>query len=393
MSEDITISLPIYIKLGKSKKTTFSLNLNMYRNAHFHTLNQAKVRFQEIVTEKIDFLPSIKKVELTYSLFAGSKRAIDIANVCCIVDKFFCDTLVNCGKLIDDNMDVISNVIYKWGKVDSKNPRVEVTLSNIQTDVPKEEPMKILLTQDEIGELIGESINRHVTFHYNQEIYVALKVNDGSLTAEVTIVKGSDNRDEPNTEDSQDFEIRETADNSGETKRRRGRPPGSKNKSQAPYGREPEGGIKIKELINSPIDSANGHEPDPRHDIEEDRFDPIEIDEDEDEEEGVEIIGAVTEEVTQQVIQQAQPTSQPAPVQAAEPVRTTSLFNLPSPAQMTETIVKEAIQETAKIFPSVGTSAPTPTQEAPPVPPLAGAPATKSLFANLVKPVNSAPTE
>jgi hypothetical protein len=391
LSDSYVIDLPIYIKLGKSKKTTFSLNLNMYRNAHFHTLNQAKVRFEEIVAERICKLPLIKKVELTYSLFAGSKRAIDIANVCCIVDKFFCDTLVNCGKLIDDNMDVISNVIYKWGEVDSKNPRVEVTLSNIQTDVPKEEPMKILLTQDEIGELIGESINRHVTFHFDQEIYVALKVNDGSLTAEVTIVKGSNNRDEPNAEDPQDFEIRETADNSGETKRRRGRPPGSKNKSQAPYGREPDGGIKVREKVNSSTDATETME----HELQEDRFEPIDIEgdvDDEDEEEDIEVV-EVVEVIAQVAEQQAQVASQ-------EPVKTTSLFNLPTPAQMTETIVQEAIKEVAaaphvtpgpsRIFPDIGTSAPTPTQEAPPV---AGAPATKSLFANLVKPVNSAASE
>jgi hypothetical protein len=194
---DIMISLPIYIRVGKKVSDRFSLNLNTYRNAHFHRLSDAKTRFEEIVGRRISHLPVIAKAELTFSLFFGSKRHIDISNICCIVDKFFCDTLVNQGKLIDDNMEVISRVTYQWGSVDKGNPRIEVTLSNIQT-VEDMKPMQILLTQQEIEEAIREIVLQQITIREDQGIAINFQqLKDSGLAAVVTIQKvGDDNNRE-----------------------------------------------------------------------------------------------------------------------------------------------------------------------------------------------------
>ena len=194
---DIVIDLPIYIRLGKSQDR-FSLNLNIYRNAHFHTLSTAKSVFENIVMQRISHLPVMTRVDLTYRLFFGSKRAIDVANICCIVDKFFCDTLVNQKKLIDDNMDNISAITYRWGGVDKYNPRVEVTLGNIQTlQTTKDNTMRIMLTQVEIEDAIKDVVLQQITLREDQDITIAFEgVKDGEFSVHVTILKQEGKQEE-----------------------------------------------------------------------------------------------------------------------------------------------------------------------------------------------------
>jgi hypothetical protein len=181
---DVTISLPIYVRLGKKLSSRFSLNLNVYRNAHFHELSNAKLKFEHMVWNSIANLPQIAKADLTYRLFFGSHRAIDISNICCIVDKFFCDTLVNQKKLINDNMDCISNINYQWGGVDTRNPRVEVTLSNIQTTEDLA-PMQITFTSQELEEMIREAVLQQITLKEDQGISIKFQ-QDGAI---ITIQK------------------------------------------------------------------------------------------------------------------------------------------------------------------------------------------------------------
>lgn len=78
--------------------------------------------------EQIEQLPVFNKVSITYTIFFGSLRKTDISNVCCVIDKYFCDALVELGKLPDDNYIYIKEVIYRYGGVDKDNPRVEITL-------------------------------------------------------------------------------------------------------------------------------------------------------------------------------------------------------------------------------------------------------------------------
>ena len=186
---DITISLPIYIRVGKGANGRFSLNLNTYRNAHFHKLNQAKILFEKIVAGRVKHLPVMIKTDLTYSLFFGSKRAIDISNICCIVDKFFCDTLINQKKLIDDNMNSISEVAYRWGGVDRHDPRIEVILSNIQP-VEEENTMQIILTQQEIEDLVRDAVLQQITIREDQGISITFQgIVESRFVASVTIHK------------------------------------------------------------------------------------------------------------------------------------------------------------------------------------------------------------
>jgi len=118
------IKLPLFVPINKSGKKYY-LNLNKYRNTHYQTLNKAKVVFKEIVQNDINKLPSLDVIEINYLLFTGTKRLCDISNICSIVDKFFSDALVECGKLEDDNYLFLPKVSFEFGSIDKDDPRVE----------------------------------------------------------------------------------------------------------------------------------------------------------------------------------------------------------------------------------------------------------------------------
>lgn len=125
-----TISLPLRVPI--SKKSDFILNLNDYRNAHFLVLNKAKVTFGERVRPLLKDLPAMDQCSLEYTLYPATRRKCDVSNICSIVDKFFSDTLVDAGKLIDDNYEVVLGVQYLFGSVDKSNPRVDVTIRSFK---------------------------------------------------------------------------------------------------------------------------------------------------------------------------------------------------------------------------------------------------------------------
>jgi len=122
------IILPTTVAL---KKGIFRLNMNAYRNANHYTLSEAKIKYQEIVAPLVQHLPKLNQISLSYELFAGSARRMDVSNGCAIVDKFFSDSLVNLGYLPDDDYKHLLGVQYLFGSIDKGNPRVEVTIHPI----------------------------------------------------------------------------------------------------------------------------------------------------------------------------------------------------------------------------------------------------------------------
>lgn len=124
------LTAPVSIPISKNK--SLALNLNVYRNAHFQSLNKAKVNFKTHMAEQIEPITPMNKVRVKYILFVGSKRLLDIANVCTVVDKFFMDALVEMGKLPDDNYEHLTNITFEYGGYDKTNPRVEIILEECQ---------------------------------------------------------------------------------------------------------------------------------------------------------------------------------------------------------------------------------------------------------------------
>lgn len=146
-------SVPSHLTLGKRKKKLFSLNLNVYRNSHFQVLNQAKILFSETVRPTLETLPQLNRCVIVYEVYPKTRRKFDVGNVCSVVDKFLCDALTEHGILPDDNYEHLPVIISSFGAVDKDNPRVDVTLYEIEED-----PMKISVTieQQDIIDLINE---------------------------------------------------------------------------------------------------------------------------------------------------------------------------------------------------------------------------------------------
>lgn len=128
------VVVPTKLTLGINRKTkkpnVYRLNLNIYRNTHFFQLNNAKKLFTEIVSSSTEIkeIPKLKKVFLCY-IYHPERKKCDTNNVCCVVDKFFQDTLTKLNIIEDDDFEHVVGTIFLKGEVDKDNPRVEVFIS------------------------------------------------------------------------------------------------------------------------------------------------------------------------------------------------------------------------------------------------------------------------
>ena len=72
-----------------------------------------------------------KRVGLNFILFNADKRKSDRANKLSVHEKFLCDAMVFYGCIQDDTDEFIIYSNYSSGKIDKKNPRVEILIEEI----------------------------------------------------------------------------------------------------------------------------------------------------------------------------------------------------------------------------------------------------------------------
>ena len=178
-----TYELEVSPVVGLSKNKNWILNLNNYRNAHYQTLNKAKVNFKKTYLTEISKLPKFTKLQaIEYTLYRDSHRHCDVANVCSIVDKFFCDALVEAGKLPDDNYDFLKAVSYQWGGVADK-AYVKIKLIG---ELEMKINFNLTLDQKDIEKAVSDyAIAAYPDFaEHIKNSKVALIVNDGVVSGE-----------------------------------------------------------------------------------------------------------------------------------------------------------------------------------------------------------------
>ena len=125
------IKVPTVIYLPKKTKPDkrYPLNLNHFRNAHYTENNNAKKQYKAMIVP--DLLPiSNGKIKIRYGLVLAQQRG-DVANVCAIVDKFFCDALVELGYIADDDYKTVVAVEYYFMGIDKSNPHCLVTIEEV----------------------------------------------------------------------------------------------------------------------------------------------------------------------------------------------------------------------------------------------------------------------
>ena len=120
MEDEFTIKVPIYVTLGKVKKKKYYLNINLYRNQVGHLSNNIKKEFKRIAEPLIPIDVFYDQFEVEYELYLPNKLKRDVANVCSVIDKFFCDAFVELGHAPDDNYEYLKKVTYKYGGMDTK---------------------------------------------------------------------------------------------------------------------------------------------------------------------------------------------------------------------------------------------------------------------------------
>jgi len=113
----IELKLPIpTIKIkGKYQK----LSLNLYRNAHYIPLNNAKRSYKDIVG---NFLQPhrrkrLNRVKITYMIYFATQHRRDLSNFLSVVDKFVADSLVDYNIIKDDSFQYLPEVVYRYGGV------------------------------------------------------------------------------------------------------------------------------------------------------------------------------------------------------------------------------------------------------------------------------------
>ena len=129
-----TVFSPVSVTIPrKTKKDRIVyLNLNTYRNLHYIINNQAKGIYKELMETQISKLPKFNKIALLFELHKGSKRKIDRHNICSIVQKFFCDALVELGKLDDDDDRFIISEKYITGDFSKGKPSVTIHIKEVE---------------------------------------------------------------------------------------------------------------------------------------------------------------------------------------------------------------------------------------------------------------------
>jgi hypothetical protein len=110
----VEIEVDPFLIMGVRVKKKFYLNLNVYRNAHFHVLDKAKKQFKDELFKKYPELSEIKAdyLELSYTVITWNKRKFDTMNVVAVTDKFFCDALIAGGVIPDDDY-----TRFKYGSI------------------------------------------------------------------------------------------------------------------------------------------------------------------------------------------------------------------------------------------------------------------------------------
>jgi hypothetical protein len=119
------IHCPLFVIVGRKR---VSLNLGVYRNLHHQVNSKAKINFKASVFDQVRILPKMSRISIRYTLYPPTRRRMDVANVCSIVDKYLSDVLVVMGKIPDDDYHHVVSVIYCFGEVDRVRPRVDAEI-------------------------------------------------------------------------------------------------------------------------------------------------------------------------------------------------------------------------------------------------------------------------
>lgn len=128
------ITYPLFVELERkrTKPKRIYASMNVYRNLHHHVASSVKHAYKDIAWAQLaGFKELITPCRVEVTLYAPDKRDRDLSNFCSVIQKYSDDAVVEYGLLPDDSVKFIKEVIYRWGGVDTTNPRIEVNYVSV----------------------------------------------------------------------------------------------------------------------------------------------------------------------------------------------------------------------------------------------------------------------
>lgn len=243
--DEYKIKIPTYVKV--SKKLIKACNLNIYRNLHFYQLDQQKKNFKKEVEPLLKNKPFATTIWVHYEIFASRNNRIDCMNIGSVIDKYFSDVLVECGKIPDDNTSHLILNTFSFGGVCPMEGHAIATVNILKPT--ESNPMKIILTETDITEIVSDFIkqstgfdpqNINLEFDDDDNLTIEMDVSFSGFSEEVnqleqmikpkmTLISHDEAKPETHHLDQPN-----KSEENKPKKKRRGRPKGSKNKPKPP---------------------------------------------------------------------------------------------------------------------------------------------------------------
>ena len=131
---ELVVECPFAIHIPRKTKADkrYPLNMNHYRNAHFHENASAKKIFTGMVAEQLKGKVLQVPVDVTYKVYKPTARRLDKMNVASITSKFLLDAMSEFGVIPDDNDDFVKDELIRDSVKDKDHPRVMVKFKTVE---------------------------------------------------------------------------------------------------------------------------------------------------------------------------------------------------------------------------------------------------------------------
>lgn len=178
VGDSYQVRIPTYVNV--SRKNLKPCNLNVYRNLHHHHLNTQKKNFSDEVSPLLRDKPRAERIWIHYKIFAPRNGRLDTMNVGTVIDKYFSDTLVEAGKIPDDDYTHIVLSTFSFGGVVPLDGHAIATVNILKEE---SKPMRVMLDEEDIHQALDAYVK---TLNITGATGVEITVNDdGEIEAEV----------------------------------------------------------------------------------------------------------------------------------------------------------------------------------------------------------------
>lgn len=126
------IVLPIYWDQSSSK--TVLVSLNAYRNWHYHTSNNFKKHYHQLVGEQLEGISPISgPFQLDLSLYYKNPNC-DGSNIASMMEKVVLDALQEHQIIINDNVKYHLGSTWRISAQCKTNPRCEININSCEEE-------------------------------------------------------------------------------------------------------------------------------------------------------------------------------------------------------------------------------------------------------------------